>query len=127
MTNPEQFDDVEPVVIDDEFTPGVEELVDVEPVEQVEQVEELVESAVGVEIELPTGHDLGVIIPSDKGRRIAYAVYTAASLIVTNVAVAFTASGTEVPTWVIVSLAVVGNLATPFGALAIANAKGKES
>ena len=72
-------------------------------------------------------HDIGVIIPSDKGRRIAYAAYTAASLVVTNVAVGFTAAGATVPVWVIVSLAVVGNLATPFGALAIANAKGRES
>jgi hypothetical protein len=88
-------------------------------------VEQPVEPFESVRVELPANHDLGVIIPSDKGRRIAYAVYTAASLVVTNVAVGFTAAGAEVPVWVIVSLAVVGNLATPFGALAIANAKGK--
>ena len=72
-------------------------------------------------------HDIGVIIPNPKARRLAYAVYTGVSLIVTNVAVGFTAAQAPVPVWLIVSLAVVGNLATPFGALAIANAKSSES
>jgi hypothetical protein len=70
-------------------------------------------------------HDLGVIIPNPKARRYAYAAYTAVSLVITNVAVGFAAVQAPVPAWLIVSLAVVGNLATPFGALAIANAKGK--
>jgi hypothetical protein len=69
--------------------------------------------------------DLGVIIPSVKGRKIAYAVYAGASLVVTNIAVAFSAIGAQSPAWLTISLAVVGNLGTAFGALAIANASNK--
>jgi hypothetical protein len=69
---------------------------------------------------------LGVIIPSAAGRKLAYAIYAGLSLVVTNVAVAFSAIGANNPAWLTVSLAVVGNLAAPFGAIAIANASSKK-
>lgn len=69
---------------------------------------------------------LGVIIPSVKGRKIAYGVYAGLSLLITNVAVAFSAIGASNPAWLTISLAVVGNLAAPFGAIAIANATAKK-
>lgn len=67
--------------------------------------------------------NLGAIIPSAKGRKIAYAVYAGASLAVTNVAVGFAALASPFPAWLTVAIAVIGNLATPFSAIAIANAK----
>ena len=73
-----------------------------------------------------SGADLGVIIPSVKGRKIAYAVYAGLSLLITNVAVAFSAIGATNPAWLTISLAVVGNLAAPFGAIAIATATSKK-
>jgi hypothetical protein len=69
---------------------------------------------------------LGVIIPSVKGRKIAYALYAGASIVITNVAVAFSAIGASNPVWLTISLAVVGNLAAPFAAIAISNATGKK-
>ncbi|CAB4128861.1 hypothetical protein UFOVP111_95 [uncultured Caudovirales phage] len=69
---------------------------------------------------------LGVIIPSAAGRKLAYAIYAGASLIVTNVAVGFSAIGANNPAWLTIALAVVGNLASAFGALAIANASNKK-
>jgi hypothetical protein len=68
---------------------------------------------------------LGVIIPTVKGRRIAYALYAGVSIIVTNLAVAFSAIGASSPAWLTISLAVVGNLAAPFAAIAISNATAK--
>jgi multisubunit Na+/H+ antiporter MnhG subunit len=65
---------------------------------------------------------LGVIIPSVKGRKVAYALYAVASLVITNCAVAISAIGASNPAWLTIALAVVGNLAAPFGAIAIANA-----
>ena len=70
--------------------------------------------------------DLGVIIPSAKGRKVAYAVYAGLSLVITNVAVAFSAIGAQSPAWLTIALAVIGNLAAPFGAIAIANATNKK-
>ena len=67
--------------------------------------------------------DIGSIITTVKGRKIAYAVYALAALIVTNVSIGFAATQTTFPAWLTVCLAVIGNLATPFGAIAIANAK----
>lgn len=66
---------------------------------------------------------LGILIPKAKNRKIAYAVYGLAALIVSNLSVAVMASGTQAPIWLIVASAVVGNLAVPFTTLAIANAK----
>ncbi|MFM7008786.1 MAG: peptidoglycan DD-metalloendopeptidase family protein [Betaproteobacteria bacterium] len=73
----------------------------------------------------PAGN-IGVIIPTAKGRKIAYAAYSGVSLIATNAAVGFAAVGADFPAWLVVSLAVIGNLATPFAALAIANASNGE-
>jgi len=70
--------------------------------------------------------DLGVIIPTVKGRKIAYALYAGCSLVVTNTAVAFAALGANFPAWLTVSIAIVGNLATPFAAIAISNASNKK-
>ena len=68
-------------------------------------------------------HDaLGILIPKAKNRKIAYAVYGLISLVVSNAAVGVVASGTEAPLWLIIGLAVVGNLGAPFATLAIANA-----
>jgi peptidoglycan hydrolase-like protein with peptidoglycan-binding domain len=66
---------------------------------------------------------LGILIPKAKNRKIAYALYGLAALIVSNISVAVMASGTQAPIWLIVTSAVVGNLAVPFTTLAIANAK----
>lgn len=67
---------------------------------------------------------LGAIIPTAKGRRWAYATYAAISLAVTNTLIGFSAAQLDAPTWLVVASAIVANLAAPFSALAIANAKG---
>jgi peptidoglycan hydrolase-like protein with peptidoglycan-binding domain len=65
---------------------------------------------------------LGILIPKAKNRKLAYALYGLVSLVVSNVSIGIVASGLPAPAWMIVLLAVVGNLAAPFAALAIANA-----
>jgi len=67
--------------------------------------------------------DIGAIIPTVKGRKIAYAVYALCSLVITNAAIGFSATQVTFPAWLIVSLAIIGNLSTPFAAIAIDNAK----
>jgi hypothetical protein len=69
---------------------------------------------------------LGILIPKAKNRKLAYALYGLAALIISNLSVAVMASGTEAPIWLIVASAVVGNLAVPFTTLAIANASPKK-
>lgn len=69
---------------------------------------------------------LGILIPKAKNRKIAYALYGLAALVISNLSVAVMASGTQAPIWLIVASAVVGNLAVPFTTLAIANANGKK-
>jgi hypothetical protein len=72
-------------------------------------------------------HDsLGILIPDAKNRKLAYALYGLTSLVVSNVAVGVLASGIQAPVWLVVALAVVGNLAAPFSTLAIANASNKK-
>lgn len=66
---------------------------------------------------------LGAIIPTAKGRKWAYAGYAGASLLVTNALIGWSAAGLDAPVWLIVASAIVANLAAPFSALAIANAK----
>jgi hypothetical protein len=44
-------------------------------------------------------------------------------LLVTNISVGFAATQTLIPNWLIVAIAIVGNLATPFAGIALANAK----
>lgn len=69
---------------------------------------------------------LGILIPNPKARRLAYALYGLAALVISNLSVAVMASGTEAPVWLIVVSAIVGNLAVPFTTLAIANASSKK-
>lgn len=69
---------------------------------------------------------LGILIPEAKNRKLAYALYGLASLVISNVAVGVLASGIPAPAWLVISLAVVGNLAAPFATLAIANAGTKK-
>lgn len=66
---------------------------------------------------------LGAIIPTAKGRRVAYAIYAGLALAVGNTAVGFAAASVEQPVWLVVASAIIANLAAPFSALAIANAK----
>lgn len=66
---------------------------------------------------------LGAIIPTAKGRKWAYAGYALVSLLVTNALIGWSAAGLDAPTWLIVASAIVSNLAAPFSALAIANAR----
>lgn len=84
------------------------------------------ESEQNTQIAAQPSADLGAIIPSAKGRKIAYAVFAGTSLVVTNTAVGFAALHAEFPAWLVVSLAVIGNLATPFASIAIANASDKK-
>jgi hypothetical protein len=69
---------------------------------------------------------LGILIPNPKGRKLAYALYGLAALVVSNLGVAVMASGTQAPVWLIIASAIVGNLAVPFTTLAIANAGNKK-
>jgi murein DD-endopeptidase MepM/ murein hydrolase activator NlpD len=72
-------------------------------------------------------HDaLGILIPSANGRKIAYAIYGLAALLVSNLAVGIMAAGVEAPVWLVVASALIGNLAVPFTTLAIANASNKK-
>lgn len=78
-------------------------------------------------IEIPASatvaaNDLGVIIPTAKGRKLTYAIYVAASFIVTNTVVAYATLEVPAPDWLRIALAVIGNSAVAFGGLAIANA-----
>lgn len=75
-----------------------------------------------VTVEDSTNH-IGAIIPTAKGRKIAYGIYAGISLIVGNAAVGLAAANLEQPVWLVIASAVVANLAAPFSALAIANAK----
>ena len=73
-----------------------------------------------------TPAELGVILPTAKSRKLAYSIYAGASLLVTNVAIAFSALQASFPAWLVVAIAIIGNLAAPFGALAIANTSSKK-
>ncbi len=64
---------------------------------------------------------LGAVIPSSRGRKIAYALYGLAAFVVGNTVVYFAATQTDVPSWLIGAVAVVNNIAPVFGAVAIAN------
>lgn len=69
---------------------------------------------------------LGAIIPSSKGRKIAYALYSLAAFVVGNTAVYIAATTGEAPSWLIGATAVINNIAPIFGAVAIANVKPSE-
>lgn len=86
------------------------------------EFETVVEPVEPVSQDVQTQH-LGAIIPTAKGRKWAYAIYAAVSLLVTNALIGFSAAAMDAPTWLVVASAIVANLAAPFSALAIANAK----
>jgi hypothetical protein len=65
---------------------------------------------------------IGAIIPSAKGRKIAYAVFSLVSFLVGNAAIYIAATTGQAPEWLIGATAVVNNIAPIFGAVAIANA-----
>ena len=70
--------------------------------------------------------DLGAIIGSVKGRKIAYGIFALISVTVSNTALGFSALQAPFPPALLVAIAVVGNLAVPFAALAVANATTKK-
>jgi hypothetical protein len=70
--------------------------------------------------------DLGVIIPSVKGRKIAYIVFALVAIVVGNIGVGFAAAGSGWPTWLVVAVAVTNNMAPLFAAIAVANASDKK-
>ena len=76
-----------------------------------------------VDVIVQPEHALGAIIPTARSRKIAYAIYAGIALVISNTVVGYAAIGTDSPVWLIVASAVIGNLAAPFSALAIANAK----
>ena len=92
-----------------------------EPVKETVVIAPLPENVVTAETD-----SLGILIPNPKARRLAYALYGLAALIISNVSVAVMASGIQAPVWLIVTSAIVGNLAVPFTTLAIANASTKK-
>jgi hypothetical protein len=67
-------------------------------------------------------NNIGVIIPTAKGRKIVYSVYVGLSFVIANTVVAFSTVEAPLPDWLQISLAVLGNSAIAFGGLAIANA-----
>lgn len=70
--------------------------------------------------------DIGAIIPSAKGRKIAYAIFALISLIAGNALVFCAATMETVPGILIGITAVITNSAPAFAGLAIANAKQPE-
>lgn len=67
--------------------------------------------------------EIGAIISTAKGRKIAYSVFAGASLVVTNAAIGYSTLQQPFPAWLLVAIGIVGNLAIPFSALALSNAK----
>ena len=74
----------------------------------------------------PQTQNLGAILPNPQARKIAYAVFTGASVLISNISIAYSALQAAFPGWLTVAIAVIGNLAVPFGALAIANSSPKK-
>lgn len=66
--------------------------------------------------------NLGAIIPTARGRKIAYAIFALISFVVGNAVVFFAATSSTIPVWLIGATAVITNSAPAFSALAIANA-----
>lgn len=67
--------------------------------------------------------DLGAIITSPKHRVVAYAIFALLAMTIGNTAVGFASLQLPFPPWLVVATALVNNLAVPFAALAVANAK----
>lgn len=70
---------------------------------------------------MPT-EDLGLIIKSDKARRIIYGVYVVAVIIAGAVQVGYASVHLGQPDWLTAALAVLAYLGAPIGGLAIVNA-----
>lgn len=70
--------------------------------------------------------DIGAIIPSAKGRKIAYAIFASISFISGNALIFCAATMSSVPVWLIGITAIITNSAPAFAGLAIANAKQPE-
>lgn len=70
--------------------------------------------------------DIGAIIPSVKGRKIAYALFALVSFLAGNAAVFCAITMDSVPVWLIGLTAVITNSAPAFAGIAIANAKQPE-
>lgn len=67
--------------------------------------------------------DLGAIITSPRHRVVAYAIFALLAMTIGNTAVGFASLQLPFPSWLVVATALVNNLAVPFAALAVANAK----
>lgn len=74
-------------------------------------------------IEMP---NIGAIIPTVKGRKIAYAIFAACAIIIGDVTIFYSVALGTVPMWLIGLGAVVNNTAPIFAGIAIANAKNPE-
>lgn len=109
-----------PVVVPIVKEPIVADVI-VPPVKVVLTADEIAAQKVQI-ASLPSA-DLGAIIGSVKARKIAYSVFALVSLVVTNTAIAFSTLQAPFPAWLLVSIGIVGNLAVPFAALAVANSK----
>ena len=70
-------------------------------------------------IDIPS---VGAIIPTVKGRKIAYAIFAAISFVAGNTVIYFAATVGKVPLWLIGVTAVINNSVPAFSAIAIANA-----
>lgn len=70
--------------------------------------------------------DIGAIIPSARGRKIAYAIFALISIIAGNALIFCATTMEAVPVWLIGITAVITNSAPAFAGLAIANAKTPE-
>lgn len=66
--------------------------------------------------------NIGAIIPTVRGRKIAYAIFAAISLVAGNTLVFYAATVGQIPLWLIGVTAVITNTAPAFSAVAIANA-----
>jgi len=67
-------------------------------------------------------YNLGSVVTNATARKILYGLYVIAGLIIGGASVAYPLIGAGVtPDWVTAGLAVLGYLAIPFGALALAN------
>lgn len=70
----------------------------------------------------PQGMDVVREVLPARVRRVVYAAYVIVGVIVTAVAAGFAFAG-DVPTWVGVTMAVMGSLTIPMAALAVVNTK----
>lgn len=74
-------------------------------------------------IEMP---NIGAIIPTVKGRKIAYAIFAACAIVIGDVTIYYSVALGTVPMWLIALGAVINNTAPIFAGIAIANAKNPE-